>query len=86
MKKLYKSVLASLFAAVITVSTIAVHIPMPGVGYINPGDAFGLSAGILLGPGYGAVAAGIGGVLSDLILVFSEAIRFTALRIRLTIR
>ena len=78
MKKLYKSVLASLFAAVITVSTIAVHIPMPGVGYINPGDAFGLSAGILLGPVYGAVAAGIGGALSDLILGYSVYIPATA--------
>lgn len=70
-QRLYKLVLAALFAAMSFVSILVVHIPMPGFGYINPGDAFGLTAGILLGPLYGGLAAGIGSALSDVILGYT---------------
>lgn len=70
-QRLYKLVLAALFAAMSFVSILVVHIPMPGFGYINPGDAFGLTAGILLGPVYGGLAAGIGSALSDVILGYT---------------
>ena len=38
----------------------------PG-GYIHPGDAIVILAGIILGPVYGMLAGGIGSALSDLI-------------------
>ena len=59
-------VLAGLFAAIITVSTMMIRIPTPTKGYINLGDCFVNIAGWLLGPLYGGTAAGIGSALSDL--------------------
>ncbi len=59
-------VLAGLFAAIITVSTMMIRIPTPTKGYINLGDCFVNIAGWLLGPLYGGAAAGIGSSLSDL--------------------
>ncbi|MBQ3935440.1 MAG: ECF transporter S component, partial [Ruminococcus sp.] len=51
-------VLAGLFAAIITVSTMMIRIPTPTKGYINLGDCFVNIAGWLLGPLYGGAAAG----------------------------
>lgn len=59
-------VLAGLFAAIVTVSTMIIRIPTPTKGYINLGDCFVNIAGWLLGPLYGGAAAGIGSGLSDL--------------------
>lgn len=64
--KIILLVLAGLFAAIITVSTMMIRIPTPTKGYINLGDCFVNIAGWLLGPLYGGAAAGIGSGLSDL--------------------
>ncbi len=64
-----KMVVAALFAALACVSTMVlhIHVPAPGVnGYIHPGDAVVILSGIILGPGYGGLAAGIGSALADL--------------------
>jgi uncharacterized membrane protein len=61
-----KWVMAALFAALTTICTMIIKIPTPTGGYIHPGDGMVLLCGIVLGPGMGALAAGIGSMLSDL--------------------
>ena len=58
---------AALFCALTTVATLMIRIPIPGTGYVNPGDAIVLLSGFLLGPVYGAAAAGIGSGIADLV-------------------
>lgn len=66
--KLFKLVLTAVFAALIYVATIVIQIPIPATGgYINFGDAIVLLGSFLLGPVYGAAAAGIGSALADLL-------------------
>lgn len=63
-----KIIQAALFAALICVATFSIKIPAPGTGgYLHPGDALVILAGVMLGPGYGAFAAGIGSALADLL-------------------
>ena len=52
-------------AAIVAVTTIAVTIPTPIGGYVNIGDGFVLLSGWILGPVWGALAAGIGSALAD---------------------
>ena len=60
--------MTALFAALACVATMSIRIPTPGTsGYIHPGDAIVILAGIILGPVYGMLAGGIGYALSDLI-------------------
>jgi len=67
-KRIQKSVLTALFAALTCVATMIIRIPTPGTsGYVHPGDAIVILSGVLLGPGAGFLAAGIGSALSDLI-------------------
>ncbi|MBQ7288629.1 MAG: ECF transporter S component [Clostridia bacterium] len=68
MKKTYliKLVSTAMFAALACVFTIAIQIPSPMGGYINTGDGIVLTAGWLLGGGYGFLAAGVGSMLADL--------------------
>ena len=66
-KKIKKMVLAAMLAALVTAATMVVRIPSPTNGYVNLGDCFVLLAGWLLGPWYGAAAAGIGSMLTDLL-------------------
>lgn len=61
-----KWIVAALFAALTCICTMIVKIPTPTGGYIHPGDGMVLLCGIILGPGMGALAAGIGSMLSDL--------------------
>ena len=63
-------VLAAFFAAVTCVTTL-LHIPTVLGGYIHTGDAFLLLGAFLLGPWWGAAAAGIGSVLAE---VFSGSL------------
>lgn len=66
--KLRKIVMAALFAAFACVATMSIRIPTPGTGgYIHPGDAVVILAGVILGPGWGLLAAGIGSALADLL-------------------
>ena len=63
-KNIRKLVLAALLAALTAVATMIIRIPTPTQGYIHLGDGMVLICGILLGPGLGALAAGIGSILS----------------------
>lgn len=63
-----KLVLTALFAALTCVATMIIRIPTPGTGgYIHPGDALVILSGIILGPLYGFLAAGLGSALADLL-------------------
>jgi len=65
---LKKMVMAALFAAFACVATMSIRIPTPGTGgYIHPGDAVVILAGVILGPVWGAAAAGIGSAMADLV-------------------
>lgn len=62
-----KIVLCALFSALITVATLIIQIPSPMQGYVNLGDAFVLFAAFALGPLYGALSAGLGSMLADVL-------------------
>ena len=62
-----RTILAALFAALTCVGTMIIKVPTPTMGYIHPGDGFVILSGLILGPVWGALAAGIGSALSDLI-------------------
>ena len=65
---LKKYVIAAMFAALTFAATMVVRIPTPGVGgYIHLGDALVILSGVILGPSYGFLAAGIGSALADLL-------------------
>jgi uncharacterized membrane protein len=64
-------VAAALMAALTCTATVAVAIPSPTGGYIHPGDGFVILSGVILGPFFGVLAAGIGSMLADLILGYS---------------
>lgn len=60
--------MAALFAALACVATMSIRIPTPGTGgYIHPGDAIVILSGVILGPLWGLLAAGIGSALADLL-------------------
>lgn len=61
-------VMTAVFAALTFVATFIIRIPIPVTeGYVNLGDCIVLMSGFLLGPVYGAFAAGIGSAIADLI-------------------
>lgn len=62
---------AALMAALTCVATMAIKLPSP-TGYIHPGDAFVLLSGIILGPVYGPLAAGIGSMIADLLAGYPQ--------------
>lgn len=63
---LKKIVMGALFAALACVATMSVRIPTPGTsGYIHPGDAIVILSGVILGPGWGLLSAGIGSAMAD---------------------
>ena len=66
---LKRLVLAGLFAALTSVATL-ISVPLP-FGYANLGDLFVILCGVILGPVYGGLAAGIGAALSDLVLGYA---------------
>ena len=60
--------MAALFAALACVATMSIKIPTPGTsGYIHPGDAIVILAGVVLGPAWGFLAGGIGSAMADLL-------------------
>lgn len=66
--KLKKLVMAALFASMACAATMSIHIPTPGTGgYIHPGDAIVILSGVILGPGWGLLAAGVGSAMADLL-------------------
>lgn len=64
-------VLGGLFAAFVTAATMLIHIPTPTKGYINLGDCIVNLSAWILGPIYGACAAGIGSASADLLLGYT---------------
>lgn len=65
--KTKRIVMTALMAAMTCISTMVIQIPSPTGGYIHLGDGLVLLSGIILGPIYGALAAGIGSMLADLL-------------------
>ena len=57
----------AVLAALCCVSTVFFVVPLPASGYFNMGDVFVLLSGWLLGPLYGAAAAGLGTMLADVV-------------------
>ena len=70
-KTLRKLVFSALFAALICGATLALRFPTPIGGYIHAGDAIVLLGAFVLGPAWGAFAAGLGSFLADLISGFA---------------
>ena len=68
-----KIVMAALMAALACVATMIIKIPSPLKGYLNLGDCIVLTAGWLLSPTYGFLAAGLGSALAD---VFSGYVTY----------
>ena len=66
-ENLRKLVWAGLFTAFATVATMIIQVPSPTGGYVNAGDAIVLVSAFILGPWWGAAAAGLGSALADLI-------------------
>lgn len=63
----HEIVLTALFAALACVATMVIRIPTPATsGYIHPGDAIVILCGLILGPRYGFLAAGLGSCAADL--------------------
>ena len=61
-------VMTALFAALACVATMSIRIPTPGTGgYIHPGDVIVILSGVILGPVWGLLAAGIGSAMADLL-------------------
>lgn len=73
MNKMKHIILCALFAALACVATLVIQIPSPATGgYVNLGDCLVLTAAFLLGPFGGALAAGIGSMMADLILGYAQ--------------
>lgn len=64
--KTLKIVIAALMAAMTCIATMVIKVPSPTSGYIHLGDGLVLLSGIILGPVYGGLAAGIGSMFADL--------------------
>ncbi|MDF2588845.1 MAG: hypothetical protein K0S41_2686 [Anaerocolumna sp.] len=70
-----KIVLTALMAAMTCIATMVIKVPSPTGGYIHLGDGLVLLSGIILGPIYGGLAAGIGSMFAD---IFSGYVGFAA--------
>lgn len=63
-----KVIYAALFAALCCIGTMVIQIPVPATqGIVHLGDAFVILSGVVLGPFYGFLAAGIGSALANLL-------------------
>lgn len=68
----FRLCLTAVFMALTFVATKFLQIPFVGAnGYFNLGDAVLLTGAFFLGPVYGAVAAGIGSALADVLSPFA---------------
>jgi uncharacterized membrane protein len=66
-QKLLHLLFASMFAALVFIATMIIKIPTPTGGYVNIGDGMVMICGWVLGPVWGALAAGVGSMLADLV-------------------
>ncbi|MBO5858629.1 MAG: ECF transporter S component [Clostridia bacterium] len=72
-EKIRKIVFAALLTAIICVATFVVQIPIPATGgYVNLGDCFVIISGYILGGFYGALAAGLGSGLADILAGYAQ--------------
>ncbi len=69
---LLKFVISALLTSLCAVATIAIQIPTPTGGFLNLGDAVVILCAFLLGPVYGALAAGLGSALADIFAGYAQ--------------
>lgn len=69
--QLKKLITSALMAALTCFATYSIRIPSP-TGYIHPGDSFVILSGIILGPINGALSAGIGSLLTDILAGYPQ--------------
>lgn len=68
----------ALGTALVAVATLVIRVPVPATqGYINLGETMIYLTALLLGPGFGAVAGGIGSALADLLAGYGAFAPFT---------
>lgn len=60
-------VIAGLMAALVTVGTMLIQIPVGMSGYVHLGDSMVYFSGIMFGPVLGGLAAGLGSFLADML-------------------
>lgn len=72
-----KLVFCGVFIALIFAATYFTKIPLPGAGYFNAGDCMIILGSAVLGPVWGAVCAGVGSALSDLIAGYGVYVPIT---------
>lgn len=73
-------VLASMMAALTCIATMVIKVPTIGTnGYVNIGDTIVLISSWILGNPYGALAAGIGSGLADLLSGYASYIPGTVI-------
>ena len=78
-RKLQTAVKAAMLAAMTTIATMIIKVPTLGTnGYVNIGDTLVLICAWILGNPYGALAAGIGSALADLLSGYPAYIPGTA--------
>ncbi len=67
-EKTSKLILTALMMCLVLLATVAIRIPAPFTqGYVHPGDAIIFIAVLLLGKKHGAVAAGVGSAMADVL-------------------
>ncbi len=71
-KSLLKIITCAMFAAIACIATMVIQIPSPMSGYVNLGDTVVLLGAFILGPVNGALAAGIGSALADLLAGYAH--------------
>ncbi len=59
-------ILAGLFAAMVTVGTMIIQIPVGVSGYIHLGDSMIYLSGVILGPVLAPICSGLGSFLADM--------------------
>ncbi|BBE31261.1 hypothetical protein OSSY52_14020 [Tepiditoga spiralis] len=67
MTKTKRIIYSGLMIALVFVATFSIKIPIPGLGYVHPGDSMIFVAAILFGWKVGALAGGLGSAMSDLV-------------------
>lgn len=67
-KTTYKVAFTGMMMALVFLGTFIIKIPTPLTsGYVHLGDAFVLLSGLILGPLFGALAAGLGSAFADIL-------------------
>lgn len=79
-KKVSDTVMAAMLAALVCVATMLIKVPTIGTnGYVNIGDTIVLVSAWLMGNPYGALAAGIGSGLADLLAGYASYVPGTVI-------